>query len=378
MIDNMAWYHLKDPDTIDSPALLINPELVKHNIRETVRIVSDVQRLRPHVKTHKMRAVTDLLLAEGITKFKCATLKEAQMLAEAGAADVLLAYPVVGPKAMRLRQLTEEFPATRFGCLVDSEAGATYLSAVFADAPKPIDGWIDLNVGMNRTGISPDAAPGLATFIQQLPGLTRPGQTWPGLNLTGLHAYDGHIRDTDFTIRCQRADGSFALAMKVQQQIQENHDLSLPIVMGGTPSFSAHARRTDPSMQLSPGTFVFWDAGYGQILPDLPYKYAAVLLTRVISIIDDQTLCIDLGHKSVAAENPFPRVIFPDHPDATPIGQSEEHLVVQIPNARAHQPGDVWYGIPIHICPTVNLYDAVSVVENGRVTGEWVVTARGH
>ena len=368
MIDNMAWYHLTDPDTIDSPALLINPELVRHNIRETVRIASDVQRLRPHVKTHKMRAVTDLLLAEGITKFKCATLKEARMLAEAGAADVLLAYPVVGPKATRLRQLAEEFPAIRFGCLVDSEVGARNLSAVFADAPKPIDGWIDLNVGMNRTGISPEAAPGLATFIQQL----------PGLNLAGLHAYDGHIRDTDFAIRCQHADKSFALATKVQQQIQENHNLSLPIVMGGTPSFSAHARRTNPSMQLSPGTFVFWDAGYGQILPDLPYKYAAVLLTRVISIIDDQTLCIDLGHKSVAAENPFPRVIFPDHPDATPVGQSEEHLVVKIPNARAHQPGDVWYGIPIHICPTVNLYDAVSVAENGRVTGEWVVTARGH
>ena len=209
MIDNMAWYHLTDPDTIDSPALLINPELVRHNIRETVRIASDVQRLRPHVKTHKMRAVTDLLLAEGITKFKCATLKEARMLAEAGAADVLLAYPVVGPKVTRLRQLAEEFPAIRFGCLVDSEAGARNLSAVFADAPKPIDGWIDLNVGMNRTGISPDTAPGLATFIQQL----------PGLNLTGLHAYDGHIRDTDFAIRCQRTDESFALAKAVQQQI---------------------------------------------------------------------------------------------------------------------------------------------------------------
>ena len=291
------------------------------------------------------------------------------MLAEAGAADVLLAYPVVGPKATGLRQLVEEFLATRFGCLADSEVGATNLSAMFADAPQPIDVWIDLNVGMNRTGISPEEAPDLAAFIRQL----------PGLNLAGLHAYDGHIRDTDFALRCQRADGSFALAKKVQRQIQQEQGGEiLPIVMGGTPSFPAHARRTDPSTQLSPGTFVFWDAGYGQILPDLPYKHAAVLLTRVISIINDETLCIDLGHKSVAAESPFPRVVFPDHPDATPIGQSEEHLVVKIPDARAHQPGDVWYGIPIHICPTVNLYDTVHVVENGQVTGEWHVTARGH
>lgn len=362
----MAWYHITNADSIDSPALLISPELVKHNIRETVRIASSTDRLRPHVKTHKMRAVTDILLDEGITKFKCATLKEARMLAEAGAPDILLAYPVLGPKATGLRQLAGEFSATRFGCLVDSEIGAQNLSAVFATSS--IDVWIDLNVGMGRTGISPEKALDLATVIKQL----------PGLNLAGLHAYDGHIRDTDIAVRNQRADGSFALAKGVQQQILDPHGLTLPIVVGGTPSFPSHALRTDPTMQLSPGTFVFWDAGYGKIVPDLPYEVAAVLLTRVVSIIDKQTVCIDLGHKSVAAENPFPRVVFPDHPDATPIGQSEEHLVVQVPDAHTHQPGDIWYGIPIHICPTVNLYDAVQVVENGQVTGEWTVTARGH
>lgn len=363
----MAWYHLTNPDTIDSPALLVSPELVKYNIRETVQI-GGLTRLRPHVKTHKMRVVTDMLLAEGITKFKCATLKEARMLAEAGAADVLLAYPVVGPKATRLRQLTEQFPATRFGCLADSEAGARHLSDVFADASQPIDVWIDLNVGMGRTGISPDDAPALAILINQL----------TGLKIKGLHAYDGHIRDTNFAIRCQRADESFGLAKGVQQAILEQNGFTLPIVVGGTPSFPAHARRTDTSMYLSPGTFVFWDAGYGQILPDLPYEVAAVLLTRVVSVIDNQTLCIDLGHKSVAAENPFPCVVFPDYPDATPVGQSEEHLVVKIPNARAHKPGEVWYGIPIHICPTVNLYDFVHVIENKQGVGEWAVTARGH
>ena len=146
--------------------------------------------------------------------------------------------------------------------------------------------------------------------------------------------------------------------------------------MGGTPSFPMHARQ--PSVLLSPGTFVFWDAGYAAMLPDLPFTVAAVLLTRVISVIDDQTLCLDLGHKSVAAENPLPRVIFPDHPDAQPIGQSEEHLVVRVPDATQHQPGDVWYGIPVHICPTVNLYNSAVVVVNHEAVDSWPVTARGH
>lgn len=364
----MLWYHLNNPESLDSPALLVNPTLVLHNIRETIRIAGSADRLRPHVKTHKMRAVTELLLAEGITKFKCATLKEARMLAEANAPDVLLAYPVVGPKATGLRQLVEAFPQTRFACLTDSKAGATNLSAVFAGTTIPIDVWIDLNVGMNRTGINPEAAPDLAAEIRE----------FPALNLAGLHAYDGHNRDTDFALRCQRADAAFALAKQAQQTILKQHGHTLPIVAGGTPSFPAHARRADTSMQLSPGTFVFWDAGYAQQVPDLPYRIAAVLLTRVVSIINEDTLCIDLGHKSVAAENPFPRVVFPDHPDATPIGQSEEHLVVRVLNAQNHQPGEVWYGIPIHICPTVNLYDTVQVVEQEQVMGEWEVTARGH
>jgi D-serine deaminase-like pyridoxal phosphate-dependent protein len=141
--------------------------------------------------------------------------------------------------------------------------------------------------------------------------------------------------------------------------------------MGGTPSFPIHAQR--PGVQTSPGTFVYWDAGYAQKLPDLPFVIAAVLLTRVVSVVDEQTLTLDLGHKAVAAENPLPRVVFPEHPEAVPVGQSEEHLVVRVPDTWQHSPGEVWYGVPIHICPTVALYDRVFAVEDHRVTETWPV-----
>ncbi len=360
----MNWYELKNADTVASPALLVYPDRVVANIWSAVRVAGGPERLRPHVKTHKMRAVTDLLLAEGIRQFKCATIREARMLAEAGATDVLLAYPLVGPALQKLKQLRTEFPAVWFACLIDARLTAQHISDLFAD--KPLDVYIDLNVGMNRTGIAPADAPDLYTFCQSL----------VGIRVVGLHAYDGHIRDTDLTIRAQRADETYALAVGVRQVIVDSGGPMLPLVMGGTPSFSMHARQ--PSITLSPGTFVFWDAGYAQTLPDLPFDIAAVLLMRVISVIDAETLCLDLGHKSVAAENPFPRVVFLNQPDAVPIGQSEEHLLVRVANARQHQPGAVWYGIPIHICPTVNLYDSACVVVDNQYVDDWAVTARGH
>jgi D-threonine aldolase len=350
---------------IDSPALLIYPDVIDQNIRAALALVGDPARLRPHVKTHKMRAVTDRLLAAGIGQFKCATIAEAEMLAQATAPDVLLAYPVIGPKADRLWHLTQRYPATRFSCLVDHPETARQLAERFEAQPLAV--YIDLNVGMGRTGVSPERIPELADALTRLPGLV----------LAGIHAYDGHIRATDLTERTQQADATYAAAEGVRQHLEARLGTLLNLVMGGSPPFPLHARRAAARYQVSPGTFVFWDAGYGTQFPDSPFTVAAVLLTRVVSVVDNQTITLDLGHKSVAAESPLPRrVVFPDHPEAAPIGQSEEHLVVRVPDATRHVPGEVWYGIPVHICPTVALYERVQVVEQQQVTGQWPVTAR--
>ena len=160
----------------------------------------------------------------------------------------------------------------------------------------------------------------------------------------------------------------------LKDQVKEQHRIDLKIVIGGTPAFPFHARRSQ--VECSPGTFTFWDAGYGNSFPDMHFKYAAILLTRIISIIDEQTLCLDLGSKAVAPDPALPRVVFPDHPEATVLSQSEEHLVVKVPDTTAYQVGDVWKGVPIHICPTVNLYEQLNVIQKRRWTSSWTVVAR--
>ncbi len=117
------------------------------------------------------------------------------------------------------------------------------------------------------------------------------------------------------------------------------------IIAGGSPSFSVHCKR--PNVECSPGTFVFWDKTYLDLCPEQPFEPAALLVTRVISLPDATRICLDLGHKSVAAENEITRrVFFPEAPDLQPLSQSEEHLVLEAGPGHRYQPGDVLYGTP--------------------------------
>lgn len=130
-------------------------------------------------------------------------------------------------------------------------------------------------------------------------------------------------------------------------------------------------------MELSPGTSVLFDTGYGDTFPDLPFVPAAALVTRVISCPAPDCLTLDLGTKAVASDPPKGhRVVFPDLPDAVQIAHNEEHLVLQTPQAAKFQPGDALLAIPVHVCPTSALYDSALVIVDGEVAETWEVTGR--
>lgn len=358
------WYEITNADQIDSPALLLYPERIQKNIDLAIRIAGNPERLRPHVKTNKILEVCRMMLQSGISRFKCATITEAEMLTMAGAPDVLLAYQPVGPKIERLMNLAKAYPDTRFSCLIDNEQIAGEISRMAKERKIIQSVYIDLNVGMNRTGVLPEKVVSLAESIMKL----------PGIQLLGLHAYDGHIHDSDPIVRRREADESYHLARTVLDWIIPLCTCSLELVIGGTPSFTAHANRQD--CICSPGTFVFWDWGYRHMLREQPFEYAALVLTRVISIIDDRHICVDLGYKAVAAESPLPRVHFLNAADAVPVAHSEEHLVLQVSDSSIFTFGTVLYGVPVHICPTVALYDKARIVERNIYMKNWEVIAR--
>jgi len=360
------WFEIENIGEIDTPCLVVYPERVKSNIRTLVSMTDDVQRLRPHVKTNKSVEAGRLMMAAGIRKFKCATISEAEMLGIAGAPDVVLAYQPIGPKVARLVQVIKRYPDTRYACLTDNLKAAEQMAKQFAENDLEVEVYIDLNLGMNRTGIEP----GPAAFKLYLAvfGLR-------GLNLRGLHAYDGHIRDANLEKRTQQCDAAFESVTELKELIV-GHGLPVPVIIaGGTPTFPIHIKRQ--TIECSPGTFVYWDGVYRELCPEQEFLHAAVLLTRVISLPDATKICIDLGHKSVASESELSkRVRFLNALELEPVSQNEEHLVLEAEEGHPYAVGDILYGVPWHICPTVALYERVLTIENGTMRAEWKNIAR--
>ena len=358
------WYQVENVADVPSPSLLVYPNRVAANIRRMVEIVDgDPSRLRPHVKTHKMAEVIQLQLDAGITKFKCATIAEMELVASAGAKDLLLAYQPVGPNIDRMRQLQKKFPDTVFSAVVDDAEILKQISA--ADFGLRL--FVDVDCGLHRTGISVADTFGLCQAIAAA----------PGVEFMGLHVYDGQNHAPDPTDRERQFDSSIDPVRPLLERLEAEGPQPRENVGGGSPTFALHAGKAPWS--CSPGTTCFWDANYGANFEDLGFIPAAALLSRVISRPGPNRICTDLGHKAVAAERPIDkRVQFFDFPeDAMPVIQSEEHLAYEVPNREAFHVGQEIYGLPGHICPTVALHEEAIIVRNGRATDErWLVAAR--
>ncbi len=258
-----------------------------------------------------------------------------------------------GTTLSRFIDLVKKYPQTSFACLVDNQDAATALHTV-SQAQRV---FIDLNMGMNRTGIKSEDALPLIEHIQQL----------PNLKLSGLHAYDGHIRDQNLNDRIQHIERDFVTFHQLVAKLPKE----LELVVGGTPSFLVHSKHAQ--YVCSPGTFVFFDTGYSKLYPKNSLELAVEVIGRIISIPTDHTISMDVGHKSVAPENGIEnRLTFIDHPEWRLMSQSEEHGVIEVGDSSAYKIGDVIRMYPYHICPTVALHQYLQLADGSH----WDVVAR--
>ena len=360
------WFEITNVAEVDSPALLFYKERIERNIQQMIDTAGDANRLYVHVKTNKTPEVVRLILAAGVTKFKCATIAEAEMVAIAGGKNVLIAHQLVGPKIQRLIALCNAYPNVTFGSLVDCVESAQWLNEQFGAANLKANVWLDLDNGMNRSGHAvDDSLFGLYEFVQQQPHLL----------LIGLHVYDGHLRNADFQTRKDQINGGFEVVNVFLKQINEAGYEAPAIVAGGTPTFTSHAQRAGAF--CSPGTCVLWDWGYGDQLSEQHFEYAALILSRVISKPQRGIVTIDMGHKAVASENPLDRRIrFLNLENYELLSQSEEHGVLSVQNWDEIKVGEALYGVPYHVCPTVNLYEEAHLIANNEWTDTWQVLAR--
>ncbi|NND50966.1 MAG: D-TA family PLP-dependent enzyme, partial [Flavobacteriaceae bacterium] len=279
--------------------------------------------------------------------------------------SVLVAHQLVGPKINRFIALIQHFPTTKFAAIIDNTDSLLALEKEAMNSNVSIDVYIDINNGMDRTGI--EIGQGLNELIDQI----KPSNT---LKFKGLHVYDGQFRDSDYDDRHAQVEGAMQQVLKLYEDLK-NESKELELVCGGTPTFSSHLFHA--YRICSPGTCVFWDWGYDEKLSEQNFQYAVLIVTRIISKPTEGIITIDLGHKSVGSENPIDkRVKFLNLSNYSLKSQSEEHGVLEVDNWDELKVGEVLFGVPFHICPTVNLHDAFSVISNGKKVDQWQIAGR--
>ncbi|WP_417218339.1 alanine racemase [Arthrobacter sp.] len=368
------------PDSIQTPEVLIDLDVLQHNITSLAHAVSARgQRLRPHAKTHKMQQIADLQLAAGACGLTVATVGEAEVFAEKGVRDLFIAYPlwVGGPMARRLTALAGR-TALRVG--IDSVEGARNLAAQLGPNQGALGVMVELDSGHGRSG----AVPGAAVEIAQAARAA-------GLRVAGLFTFPGH----------SYGPGASAGAVADESRVLEGaaRDLratgfgDLELSGGSTPT--AHAATAGVATEVRPGVYVFNDAQQLEMghcgFADIALTVASTVVSRRPDPRGGGRVVLDAGSKVLGGDRPawasgFARIL--GHPDARVTALSEHHGTVEFPEgARLPRHGEKLQVIPNHVCLVPNLVDAVTVVRQGRggdglhgaysIVDRWSVAARG-
>jgi D-serine deaminase-like pyridoxal phosphate-dependent protein len=363
-------YAIDDVGDILTPALLVYPEVIDANIAVTLRLLDGrADRWRPHVKTAKLPFTMQRLVDRGVSCFKCATTLELATACEAGASDVLVAYPVVGANARRVVELASATSA-RVSALVedDKQLGPWQQSGVGL--------FVDINPGMDRTGIGQEREDAIVSLVGTM--------TERGVTFRGLHYYDGHLRSPDRDEREAAAHRGYDRLFEIVAAVEGAGFEIEEVITAGTPSLPASLsygpfESASFAHRVSPGTIVYNDlCSLSQLPPDYGYRPAALVLSTVVSHPAASLVTCDAGHKAVSADEGVPTCAVLDRDDLVPGHPSEEHLPIEV--AHGSQPpelGASLYLVPRHVCPTVNNFDHAVIVSQGRIRGVEPVSARG-
>jgi len=374
IIDAYPWseaYRVSGTDAVLTPALVIYPEIVRSNIDATLKLLGgDAQRWRPHVKTSKLAFTMRLLVERGVVSFKCATTLELVTACQAGAQDVLVAYPVMGANAERVKVIAAEFPRVRVSALVEHE------SQIERWKGSRVGLFLDINPGMDRTGIEQSRGGEIVALVSAIAA--------SGLEFRGLHYYDGQYGKLEEPQRTTAAHEGYRRLLEIVSEVERSGTHVPEVITAGTPTFPCSLsfplfREASFIHRISPGTIVYCDATSLMQLPaGYGFRPAALVLARVVSRPRAGIITCDAGHKSVSVDAGVPSCVVLGHPELTPLSPSEEHLPIAVDAAAASPAvGEALFLLPRHVCPTVNNFDWALFVRNREIESVEKVSARG-
>ena len=325
--------------------------------------------LRPHIKTHKSPRIGNQQLTRGAIGLTCATPREAEVMSDV-CDDLLLAYPPVG--ARKLERLMALPARVRLTIALDSVEAVETLAAAAAPHDRPVDVYVELDMGMHRVGV-PSAADAIA--------LARLVSQRPPLAYAGIAFYPGHIRNPvrDQSAALEQLDGELNAVIKEM----ERAGVGPRVVSGGSTPTAWRAHELSAVTEVRPGTYVFNDRTTAELGACAWDDCALTVLATVVSTAVPHQAVIDAGTKALGRE-PVRGAdgegfgVLLEHPEVTVARMSEEHGVLDL-RSSSWRPnvGDRVRVIPNHVCIVVHLNDLVYGIRNDTVETSWPVAARG-
>ena len=363
-----------DPQVLEAtqtPFLAVHLDRVRANVARMLELTGGPDRWRPHLKTTKTPQVWAELVAAGLRCFKCATTREARVLAELLEAedvegDLCLAYPLRGPGLEVLGRLARRHRGLTLSVLCEDPD-------LVPRIPPEVSIFVDVNSGMHRTGIPIDDTGAVLAVARAA-----------GERLRGLHGYDGHQYAPDLEVRRRAIFEGHGRLLELRSALLASGLAVGELITSGTPAFRGaleypgFERLEGTVHRVSPGTVVYHDGRSAEENPGLGLEPAAVVMSRVVSHPAPGLATCDAGSKSIAAEagDPCARVV--GRPDLEALTPSEEHLPLRASGDRPRpERGEVLALVPRHVCPTVNLAEEALLVDGG-VTRPVAVAARAH
>jgi D-serine deaminase-like pyridoxal phosphate-dependent protein len=356
-------------EDLETPAVLVDLDVLERNIRAmAARARESRVALRPHAKTHKVLEVGRMQLEAGATGLTLAKTAEAEVFAAADFEDLFLAYPVVGQdKGRRLLALSER---TRLTVGVDSVEGASTLDRVFHAAGRRLDVRLEVDCGLQRTGVAPGEALALAARIAELPGLC----------LIGIftHAGQAYLAESpEAAAAVGRAEGETVVS--VARELAASGLSISDVSVGSTPTAKAGMGVAGVT-ECRPGTYVYNDASQAAIGSCRLEDCAMTVLATVVSVPTRERAVVDAGSKTLSSDPLWPR----PGGHGRLVGRlsritrlNEEHGIVETAPGESFRVGERVSIIPNHACIVSNLHTRVFAVRARRVEAVWTVAARG-
>jgi D-serine deaminase-like pyridoxal phosphate-dependent protein len=359
------------PDGLITPAVLVDRRQLQRNIDQMAeRVRRAGAQLWPHVKTHKSPQITELQLRAGASGLTAATLTEAEMLADHGVGDILLAFPPVA--SWRHERVAALAGRCRLVVASDSVETILELDHACGEAGVTLRYLWELDCGLHRCGTEPGAP--TVELVAALTPRTR-AATFAGLMTFPGHAY-GAGSDAELDAIAERE----LEAIRVTADGLRERGIACPLLsIGSTPTIH-HLPGGVEGMLARPGNYVFYDATQVALGLVDQSDCALTVLATVISRVADDRFVLDSGSKALSSDRMSERSpgygIVVDRPQLTIARLFEEHAIVHGPSADLAV-GDRLRIIPNHSCAVANLHPELHILQDGRLVDRWPVGARG-